>query len=116
LQAVLASPRLYLEQRKVVSKSDVADEFGSLQRYVYDLDAGQTIRILLLSESKTSHTLLIGYYHINMDGISLAVLIRDLDKVYKGVALAPTVLQYPNFSARQRRCYTSDNIKRKRAY
>lgn len=116
LQGVLESPRLHLEQKKVVSKSDVADEFGSLQRYVYDLDAGQTMRILLLSESETSHTLLVGYHHINMDGISLAVLIGDLDKVYKGVALAPTVLQYPDFSARQRRCYASGDMERERAY
>ncbi|KAA6407229.1 MAG: hypothetical protein FRX48_09031 [Lasallia pustulata] len=115
-QGVLESSVLYLEKKSIYRDSDVAMEFSELQNHVYDLEKGQTMRIRLLTLTSTNHYLLIGCHHINVDGISHQVLMSDLEKVYNQQPLSSAVLQYPDFSVRQRAQYQSGAWKKELAY
>lgn len=101
-QGVLESPTLKLEYKHVASEADVTREYEALKRHVYDLGSGRLMRIVLLSQSVVENWLLVGFHHINVDGLSYQVLLRDLDTAYRGQALSPRTLQYPDFANQQR--------------
>ena len=101
MQGILLESPLHLETLNVSSQDDVQDQFQELKGHVYDLEKGETMRIILLSQSRTRHFLLCGYHHINMDGTSLVVLLSDLQKLYVGEKMSPPYLQYPDFSEQQ---------------
>lgn len=103
-QQVLETSPLALEARNIQSPDEAATAFRELKEHDYDLQRGKTMKIVLLSLDSargTSHFLLIGYHHINMDGISLEVLLGDINQVYSGGQLEPPI-QYPHFSEMQR--------------
>ncbi|SPO01909.1 related to polyketide synthase [Cephalotrichum gorgonifer] len=102
VQGVLDASILCLEQAQVHQDSDVTREFEEMKAHVYDIAAGQVMRIRLLTSSLSINYLLIGCHHINVDGISQQVLLADLERVYKGQPLDPNVLQYPDYAAKQR--------------
>jgi hybrid polyketide synthase/nonribosomal peptide synthetase ACE1 len=100
-QGILEKSALHLEQKET-EETQVSIEFEKMKAHVFNLERGETMRVLLISQSATSHHLIIGYHHINMDGVSLMVFLSDLEKLYSGKPLAPRVLQYPEFSEKQR--------------
>ena len=102
MQAVLHSSSLCLEQKTVSNSNEVFQEMNALKAHTYDIGTGENVRILLVHSSPTQDYLLIGYHHINMDGVSFQVLMADLEKAYQNQTLSPHVLQYTNYSERQR--------------
>lgn len=72
-----------------------------LNRHVYDITHGQFLRLLLLAESPTRHHLIVGYHHINMDGMSMLALTEHIRLAYRGQLLPPP-FQQNEFSTRQR--------------
>ena len=108
IQAVLPKSVLQLERRNIREKSEVDGAVRDLKNHVYDLEGGKFLRIQLLSQSLDSHWLLIGYHHINMDGLGYVVLLTDLEKSYKGELDHGPVLQYPDFTLRQFEEYKTD--------
>ncbi|KAK4199185.1 putative hybrid NRPS/PKS enzyme [Triangularia verruculosa] len=101
LQGVLDKPRLHLETKTIASPDQVRIEIGALNRHVYDITHGQSLRLLLLTESPTRHHLIVGYHHINIDGMSIMALTDHLRQAYGGQSLPPP-FQQNEFSKRQR--------------
>ncbi|KAH8896247.1 PKS-NRPS hybrid [Thozetella sp. PMI_491] len=101
-QSVLAKSPLTLELQTISDEAEAYRALASIKAHNYDLERGETMRMLLLTlaSSSTLHYLVIGYHHINMDGISLEVLLSDIQKAYDGEQLS-TPIQYPDFSIRQ---------------
>lgn len=116
VQGVMKSTGLYLEKRRIRDKGDVAEEFSRIRGHVFDLENGETMRVLLLLQSPVDHYLIFGCHHINMDGISLQVLMSDLEKAYTGQNLSSGVLQYPDFSIRQREDFRANKWKKELLY
>ena len=100
MQGVLRKSPLNLEHKEVETPAEVQMEYERIRNYHYDLSRGETMKIVMLSLSKTLHHMIIGYHHINMDGMSLEVLIADLQHCYNDQPL-PAVTQYPDFSIQQ---------------
>ncbi|KAF2111197.1 hypothetical protein BDV96DRAFT_552325 [Lophiotrema nucula] len=100
-QGILGYPTLALEQQSL-NESEVKVEFKKMRHYQFDLARGHVVRVILSSQSATSHYLIIAYHHIAMDGVSLEVFLSDLQKAYNRQSLSPKVFQYPDFSERQR--------------
>lgn len=67
------------------------------------------MRIILLRKPCQSFRLVIGYYHINMDGVSLGVILRELQMAYdsKRLPSSGSILQYPDFAKLQYREFES---------
>ncbi|KAI1100045.1 hypothetical protein F4804DRAFT_348896 [Jackrogersella minutella] len=102
-QCVLKTSMLRLEMKAVNSDEEVAKEFKMMERHVFDLQSGETMKIILLVRSPKWHHLIVSYHHINMDGVSFMVLVTDLEKSYNGEKFSEPVLQYPDYSERQRK-------------
>ncbi|KAK5996028.1 Polyketide synthase-nonribosomal peptide synthetase phmA [Cladobotryum mycophilum] len=99
MQAVLKKSLLSLEH--IRGETNVASEYERIRTHQYDIGRGEMIRMVLLSSSERLNQLIIGYHHINMDGISLEVIIKDLQQLYDGKPLPPVHIQYPDFSLLQ---------------
>ncbi|KAF9886948.1 hypothetical protein FE257_010689 [Aspergillus nanangensis] len=104
-QQILSSSNLSLEQRVVSSDQETDAVYQEVRKHVFNLEEGENMRILLLNKSPTAFQLIIAYHHINMDGISLEVLLRDLQMAYEAKFLSPRVLQFADFAMQQRREY-----------
>ena len=106
-QGVLEFPILHLEKKNISEESELEQGLRILKEHVFDIERGETIRIVLLSRSSVNHYLVIGAHHINVDGISQQILMSDLKKAYNHKPLGFPVLQYPDFSLRQREEYAT---------
>lgn len=101
VQAVLSESPLHLEVKKITSPDQVRTEIDAMNRSVYDITQGKTLRLLLLSESPTRHHLIVGYHHINIDGMSVIAITDHLRLAYGGQKLPPP-FQQNEFALRQR--------------
>ncbi|KAI6472412.1 putative Hybrid PKS-NRPS biosynthetic cluster [Pyricularia oryzae] len=112
VQEVLAASCLGLEVYDVKGAADADAFYKALSAHRYRLDRGENMRIVLLRMSSKSFRLLIGYHHINMDGVSLEVVLQELQLGYSGGALKPEsqILQYPDFSRQQHLDYDSGRL------
>jgi hybrid polyketide synthase/nonribosomal peptide synthetase ACE1 len=115
-QSILPSSPLRLERKKVESTDDVDTAYNKLRAHVFDLEHGDVMRLVLLTLSSSSHYLLINYHHIVMDGASWNVFFSDLEKAYVGQSLGPAPMQYPEFSAAQRRALDNGDMKEELKY
>ncbi|THC92302.1 hypothetical protein EYZ11_008222 [Aspergillus tanneri] len=101
-QGILEHTRLKLETKSIQGYEFAREEFQRLRQHVYDLASGECMRVILLSQSAESHYLLMGYHHINMDGISLQVVLRDLETAYLRRPWQSDPLEYHQFARWQR--------------
>lgn len=101
VQGILAEAVLRLERRQVHSEDEIDGVFESVRKHTFEIERGESMRILLLSSSPTSHYLIIAYHHINMDGISLQILLADLERAYEKKSMEEGILQYSEFSEQQ---------------
>jgi len=61
---------------------DVKREFDRTHEYHYDLERGDTFIATLLTHCVDAHTVIFGYHHIIMDGVSWQIFQQDLAKFY----------------------------------
>ena len=112
MQGILDSSLIYLKQKSITDESQVEQELESMRAHVWDLEHWETMRVTLLSFSKTTHCLLVSCHHIAMDGLSFQIFFADLEKAYIGQTLSPcpTGSQYRAFSLLQHQEYESGNM------
>ncbi|THC93486.1 hypothetical protein EYZ11_007042 [Aspergillus tanneri] len=108
MQGILEKPTFKL--KVIPGISDTADakrEFERTHKYHYNLEKGDTFIATVLSHSADSHTIIFGYHHIIMDGVSWQIFQRDLAKFYNDPTLlsSPKSLptQYIDFTLKQQR-------------
>ncbi|KAK2007223.1 AMP-binding enzyme [Colletotrichum eremochloae] len=107
VQAILEDPTVQLETLSA-SHDEIPDIMQNFAKHRYQLDQGQTMRILLVSSSPTEHYLFFGLHHIHIDGISLQVILSEMEALYKGEELPGSPLQFTDFAKRQRGTDWSD--------
>lgn len=109
-QKVMETSLLRLEQKSIERVEDVAVEYANLKNYQFDIERGEVMRMILLSLDPTTHFLIIGYHHIIMDGISISILLQDLEKAYKGQSMGALPRQITTFSKDQREAYETGKM------
>ena len=109
-QGILARSTLSLETKSISKQTDIDEEYNAMNNYVFDLERGESMRIMLLSKDRKNHQLLLGYHHINMDGISLQVLLSDLEKAYGHKRPDSNILQLADFAQRQRQVVANGSL------
>ncbi|PLB52456.1 putative hybrid NRPS/PKS enzyme [Aspergillus steynii IBT 23096] len=86
----------------ITSPADVKREFDQIHKYHYNLETGDTFIATILSHSSDSHTIIFGYHHIIMDGVSWQVFQQDLAKFYNDPnSPTPLPTQYIDFALKQ---------------
>ena len=48
----------------------------------FDLEKGPLMRVSLFSRSQTRHVLLLNFHHVIFDGVSLLIILEELQKTY----------------------------------
>lgn len=86
------------------SVDDVGTEFRKIADYEYDLSVADTFIATLISHSSVEHTIVFGYHHIIMDGVSWQITLNDLAHLYKHLTAVemPSIRQYADFTLKQR--------------
>ena len=107
VQTIWKHSNIRLHSKLIESAADVEKSCNAVQNHIYDLREAETMRVELLSMSASTHFLILGYHHINMDGIALEVLVSELEKAYDGKSLTSDMIQYPDFALRERQQYES---------
>ncbi|TLS21198.1 uncharacterized protein PpBr36_10632 [Pyricularia pennisetigena] len=104
VQCVLAKTVLHLEHEHAKDERDVDEAVQELQKHVYNLGRGETLRLKLVSLSDTLHYAILGYHHIAVDGVGFRIFFDDLERAYNGSELEgpdENRVQYPDFTIRQ---------------
>lgn len=103
VQGISGTSCLRLHTVLLADESGVAHELESLKNHIYDIGHGECMRIIHLGLTPTKSYLLLGSHHIIMDGISLEVLLDDLQKAYNGQDLiTEPAYQYAAYSEKLR--------------
>lgn len=102
VQAVTGTSGISLEHKILTAPEDLAAVVETHETFEFDLANGQTIKLLVLSESPTSQYILICYHHIVLDGFSAIMFLKDLDEAYSGRTLIPPAQQAIDLCAKQR--------------
>ncbi|HEY0194350.1 MAG TPA: amino acid adenylation domain-containing protein, partial [Kofleriaceae bacterium] len=102
-----------------VSGPDLAAQLAALARQPFDLERGPLLRAELLRLTGDDHVLVIVVHHIAADGLSMAVLARELEAHHAagGAAALPALaVQYTDFARWQRDQLTGAVIDAELAY
>ncbi|KAL4910013.1 hypothetical protein BDW74DRAFT_186292 [Aspergillus multicolor] len=101
-QGVLETSPLRLETIQVADADEARKVCENVQNYVFDIETGETIRILLLSLTPTTHWLVLAFHHISIDGFSFNVLLDELNSLYQKKYLPPVTTQFTDVMIKQR--------------
>ncbi|KAH0529049.1 hypothetical protein TsFJ059_003849 [Trichoderma semiorbis] len=109
-QGVLPSPSYYL--RIVQSKQgDAVDrEIALFKAKHWDLEHGRTFGVSLIVQSPEVSTIIFGYHHLVMDGVSWHLFLRDLSTAYQLRPLVKTSSSYIQFSKKQQAAIESGDF------
>ncbi|KAI8946246.1 hypothetical protein F4801DRAFT_77015 [Xylaria longipes] len=105
MQGVLPYSPLQLEHEAVSGNEQIENAIQKMRYHHFDLPAGRSVRLKLLSLSGDRHVLILGCHHIAMDGIGNQIFFSDLDSAYNDTLdiSGSDILQYPDFTLKQRR-------------
>ncbi|CZT02515.1 related to polyketide synthase [Rhynchosporium agropyri] len=98
MQGIMESPPFHLEQKDIEHEDDVKVEFEKIRTHVYDIERGETLRVMLLKLSPTTNYVIVGYPHIALDGHSFSIFFSEVQEVYNGNTLKPPMLKYTEFA------------------
>lgn len=103
VQGISATSSLHLETGHLADESRLAAQIESLKNHVYDIERGECMRIIHLGLTAKQSYLLVGAHHIILDGVSLEVLLDDLEKAYNGQDIVTKpAFQYSEYSEKLR--------------
>ncbi|KAL2830329.1 hypothetical protein BDW59DRAFT_158657 [Aspergillus cavernicola] len=107
MQRVLASSSFQL-RTMLGNKDDVERVFRQTANYHFDLAVADVLVATFISHGPTEHTIVFGYHHIIMDGVSWQITLNDLARFYKSDTPEVAALsQYVDFSVKQRQLVSS---------
>ncbi|KAI0117978.1 polyketide synthetase [Nemania sp. FL0031] len=106
-QEVMKTSTLSLEHRLGETKGEISRTVEELQKHVFNLKEGETLRAVLISLSPTQHFLVLGTSHVCMDGMSFEVIILDVFRYYGKSPPLQRTLQYQEFVRGQERAFAS---------
>ncbi|MFC0215901.1 non-ribosomal peptide synthase/polyketide synthase [Paenibacillus chartarius] len=87
----------------------------AIDRFVRPFDLGQAplirVGLVKVTDRTNRHVLLVDMHHIVSDGISIALIVSELMRLYAGETLPPLELQYKDYAVWQRSWTTSDDCR-----
>ena len=101
MQGILTAPSYTLKHLYAADEEDVKREFDELARTAWSLEQGESFKTTLLTQSPTQHTIIFGYHHIVMDGVSWGLFLRDLNLAYRMTPLKALARQSSDFAVQQ---------------
>ncbi|WP_432400822.1 amino acid adenylation domain-containing protein [Wukongibacter sp. M2B1] len=82
----------------------------------FDLSKAPLLRVILIKTNDKKHTLLMDMHHIICDGVSVGILYKEIEELYKGVKLKEPRVQYKDFTRWQNEYLKSEEVKKQESY
>ncbi|MCR8842559.1 amino acid adenylation domain-containing protein [Paenibacillus sp. SC116] len=82
----------------------------------FDLQKAPLIRAFLATDGESRHTLLLDIHHIVADGVSMNVMARDFEQLYRGCSLQPLPIDYKDAAVWQQEWMASEARKQQEQY
>ncbi|MCY8785573.1 non-ribosomal peptide synthetase [Bacillus spizizenii] len=82
----------------------------------FDLAKPPLMRVGLIELTPEKHVLLVDMHHIISDGVSMNILMKDLNQFYEGIEPDPLPIQYKDYAVWQQTEAQRQNIKKQEAY
>ena len=101
MQGVLTAPLIQFKHIQKKRGDEVEREFKELKRRIWSLEEGDTFQATLVSEESGSNTVIFGYHHLVLDGVSWHLFLQNLCLAYQMKALKPLSKQYVDYSLEQ---------------
>jgi amino acid adenylation domain-containing protein/FkbH-like protein len=105
------------------SDSEILRLLEAEARRPFDLEHGPLIRASIVRINRLDHALVIVVHHAVMDGWSLDVLFREMEIVYRALALGngspilpPLPFQFADYAHWQRQCIAGEVLKREASW
>ncbi|KAI0973103.1 hypothetical protein F4678DRAFT_478311 [Xylaria arbuscula] len=99
IQTVVADSQFHLRASTGNMVEDVDYEFKRQADYVFDLQNGDTFIATVISHTPRQHTIIFGYHHIIMDGVSWQITLNDMATFYNKKTPEPaSPAQYVDFA------------------
>ena len=115
-QGIMKKSAIQLERKPISGKQELLKIFETVKVHIYDIEMGETLRMVLCEEDIDSFYLIVGYHHIIMDGFSWELLFSDLEKAYKNGYLPPAPRQYSEWAANQLTSVNNGDMAAERDY
>ncbi|KAI2643458.1 hypothetical protein GGS21DRAFT_485978 [Xylaria nigripes] len=117
MQFVHAESRFNLKTFSGNETTDVEEEFRRTAEYVFNLEQGDSFIASVISHSSEKHTIVFGYHHIIMDGVSWQITLNDMASFYNNQAdqLRPPT-QYLDFAMQTTRLVKANAHEKKLAF
>lgn len=111
MQGILWPPSSSVNHITAGDEDIVQQQYERLKYHVWDIEKGQTFAAAIVSLSPIYHTIIFGYHHIVLDGVSWHIFLQDLDMAYRGQQLPLSAKQYVDFAQTQYLAAESDDFK-----
>ena len=111
-QRVHDNPEWEMAYREDMDASHFMDQF--IRPFV--LDSAPLFRASCLKTGEAEHILAMDMHHIISDGVTMDLLVRELDAILDGRELPPPVLQYKDFAVWQKDYFQTDAFGKHREY
>ncbi|KKO51665.1 non-ribosomal peptide synthetase [Paenibacillus sp. DMB20] len=82
----------------------------------FDLRKAPLIRAFLATDGENRHTLLLDIHHIVADGVSMNVMARDFEQLYRGGSLQPLPIHYKDAAVWQQEWMVSEAREQQEQY
>jgi hybrid polyketide synthase/nonribosomal peptide synthetase ACE1 len=115
-QKIMERSEFHLDQQPVESQAEFMNIFKALERHIYDIEHGDTVKLLLCKESDDLFYIALGFHHILMDAISTDIIIGNVQHAYEAETFVNTQLQYAAWAKNQRAYVESQDSSKDRAY
>ncbi|KAL4903195.1 hypothetical protein BDW74DRAFT_180062 [Aspergillus multicolor] len=101
MQGILSPPTSSIKHIPSGNEQTVTREYNRLKTRVWNLEKGEAFATTVVSLSPDQHTIIFGYHHIVMDGVSWHLFLRDLDLAYRLRPLPAIDLEYIDWTEKQ---------------
>ncbi|KAF2686198.1 hybrid PKS-NRPS [Lentithecium fluviatile CBS 122367] len=82
-------PQNYFKHVYSTEDMQVQRELQNLKTRRWNLEGGQTLQVTLMTHAPDRHTIIFGYHHIILDGVSWGLFLRELNAAYQSLPLKP---------------------------
>ncbi|KFA47547.1 hypothetical protein S40293_02162 [Stachybotrys chartarum IBT 40293] len=112
VQAVLHEPRITLEH-KSVSESEAPVETRGVKDFVFEIEKGVVMKVVVMSHSPMLHSILFSHHHIALDGLAWSAFISELAQAYSGRLSSSSagLQQSIEMAKRQLKSLAPENVK-----
>jgi hypothetical protein len=107
VQSIMETSRLKLEHRQIKGEHEVQGAAQVLNAAVLDVEQGDSVRLLLLSVSPTTHFLVFAIHPLVMDGFSFQIFLTQLMGLYSNPHLELPMRQYLEHAEKQHKDFES---------